>query len=184
MNPKDQAPRMKKYNGKMYDLWDTYRTKTDAEIGLRYAKKQFSHARIAHLPDMLVHKYAVYALVSSIRNPAYPEYHFGGVVRTKESQVKKGRLHAKTDKKAAPLRIIGVYDNGGRTADRYTVVFDERHRTDEGISHLCLALSKDCNMPNGVCMTAYTEPGSYLGKKIKFSDLPETVQNCVRRWRE
>lgn len=91
MTPADQAPRWRKYDGKTYDLWDKYRTKADADIGAKAAKKHFSRVRIAHFPDMLVHKYAIYVYVSSIRNPTYPEYHRGGYVHTKEIQVKRGK---------------------------------------------------------------------------------------------
>lgn len=60
--------------------------------------------------------------------------------------------------------IIAVYDNGGKTADRYTVYLKE---------HECLILSSDCNMPNGVNMieeNAYW-PHSDDGKKITFEQL-------------
>jgi len=40
------------------------------------------------------------------------------------------------------MRRLNVYDNGGKTADRYTVVLND----DQWL------LSHDANMPNGVCM--------------------------------
>lgn len=95
---------------------------------------------------------------------------------------KKGR----SNKKPAPLRIIGVYDNGGKTADRYTVVFNETEYGPKGVvMYQCVSASRDCHMPNGVFYAGYYSSSvETLGKKIKFSDLPETVQNCVRKWRE
>lgn len=90
------------------------------------------------------------------------------------------------------MKIKAIYDNGGATADRYTVITDEKS-TVQGIftgniltpwskpspSYLAFTFSDDCNMPNGVNMIVNIIPGSHLGKKIKFSQLPKRVQACV-----
>lgn len=68
-----------------------------------------------------------------------------------------------------------VYDNGGKTADRYTVVFSDGSM---------YAMSADANMPNGVCMHIGNEKFTYvhpdsLGKKINAKSLPEGTRKQI-----
>lgn len=87
------------------------------------------------------------------------------------------------------MKIKAIYDNGGQTADRYTVVTTSEVVTTEeylfrapGMPpvYMALNLSSDCNMPNGVNMWGSVRLDPHLGKKIKFSHLPKTVQRCVK----
>ena len=71
------------------------------------------------------------------------------------------------------MSIVEVYDNGGQTLDRYTFCFKDGS---------CLALSDDCDHPEGVselcpCFVS-TE---CLGEEISFSELPLNVQRHVRK---
>mgnify|MGYP001558278080 FL=1 len=50
---------------------------------------------------------------------------------------------------------VTVYDNGGKTADRFTVLIGDD----------VFAMSSDANMPNGVCM--------YIGSASDFEDIPD-----------
>lgn len=68
--------------------------------------------------------------------------------------------------------IVAIYDNGGKTADRYAVYVNQKS---------CLLLSVDCHLPNGVCMWGDGIVGPHNGKAISFDDLPENVQTCVKR---
>jgi len=86
------------------------------------------------------------------------------------------------------MKIKAIYDNGGATADRYTVVITERALPSgpfrplvgQGASYMALYLSEDCNMPNGFNQWGEAIPGPHIGKKIKFSQLPKNVQRCVK----
>lgn len=89
-------------------------------------------------------------------------------------------------------RYVRVYDNGGRTADRYIVVFSGRYgnripRRDRQYYHL--AMSENPLSPNGVCMLEGTDhiidvdekehrwapsygASNHLGKRIHWHTLP------------
>lgn len=73
-----------------------------------------------------------------------------------------------------PLKI---YDNGGKTADRFTVIFST------GDIYL---MSHNANMPNGVCVYfgQENEPYNFLDKRIdkpiKFNMLPQGVQKQIQ----
>lgn len=95
-------------------------------------------------------------------------------------------------------RKIGVrcYDNGGRSADRYTVVFTGRyHHLMGGCygTYLYVAMSEAPFHPQGVGMfgeadnyidnRGYGQTGGYshLGKAITFDGLPPDCQKLVMR---
>ena len=70
------------------------------------------------------------------------------------------------------MRIIGVYDNE-KTIDRYTVIFNE--------DNLFLCVSHNCNSPQGFSQSGQGKlQTKYLGKKIKFSELPKHVQKHIK----
>ena len=88
-------------------------------------------------------------------------------------------------------RYIHIYDNGGKTCDRYTIVFTRTGRTgsnrnkkqDNG--HIYLGMSEHPTSPNGFCQHGSNDtPIDYptyghLGKKISFDKLPEVCQKVV-----
>ena len=101
------------------------------------------------------------------------------------------------------MKIKAIYDNGGRTADQYTVMFEDESALSRTVSapiqvmffgttspprnYPALLLSRDCNMPNGVNMwgeaawrPSESKISPTLGKRIKFSQLPRNVQRCVK----
>ena len=68
---------------------------------------------------------------------------------------------------------VKVYDNGGITADRYTMVFPT------GDTYL---MSEDANMPNGICMYAGDNPAipdRNIDRKIDIEDLPKGVKKKI-----
>ena len=81
-------------------------------------------------------------------------------------------------------RWIRCYDNGGRTMDRYTVVFTNTKKRIEG-EFLSLSMSYDPYHPQGVGLTNLspksidTPSYGHLGKKITFDMLPEPCQKRV-----
>lgn len=84
------------------------------------------------------------------------------------------------------MKIIAVYDNGGKTFDRYTVVLDEKEGVagrNGTIKYLpaCFSLSPNCDSHQGVSMYGVCDIGPHLGKKIAFKELPENVQKHVER---
>lgn len=71
-----------------------------------------------------------------------------------------------------------TYDNGGRTADRYTV-FPYRRLAGTYGQGACLGLSDDCTSPQGFSQWGEGVPGRHLGKRIPFASLPEHVRAHV-----
>jgi len=69
--------------------------------------------------------------------------------------------------------IKSVWDNGGKTLDRYTVVFN--------IEGLALGLSDDPEHPQGFSQCGSGIPGEHLGKLILFEDLPLNVRLHVHK---
>ena len=73
------------------------------------------------------------------------------------------------------MENISIYDNGGKTLDRITVIFNDRKRvTKYGIIYECIAASE-----TGSCFYLHSEAmkGRHLGNKIDFSKLSLPLQN-------
>lgn len=78
-------------------------------------------------------------------------------------------------------QIYAIYDNGGKTIDRYTVLTEPFHF---GKSCECLGMSSDPTHPQGFSQWSDCFDGPHLGKMIKFDDLPINVQeHLVKRLR-
>lgn len=80
---------------------------------------------------------------------------------------------------------IRVYDNGGRTTDRYTVVFTGRYASRPTRSTQFLSMSANPTYAQGVCIFD-SRPGlidtpsySHLGKRINYADLPEACREVT-----
>lgn len=82
-------------------------------------------------------------------------------------------------------KYVRCYDNGGKTCDRYTVTFTGRYSHKTNNSFWYLGMSENPFHPQGVgCFgdsrTQIDKPSySHLGKKIKFSELPENCKKYV-----
>jgi len=99
-------------------------------------------------------------------------------------------------------RYIRVYDNDGRTLDRYTVVFTGNYNNigkkrgeTRNYSHISLAMSEHPFNPQGFCQHGETEEiidmdkksgwapsigrENHLGTRIQFRDLPEDCRKVV-----
>lgn len=75
---------------------------------------------------------------------------------------------------------IRCYDNGGKTLDRYTVVymFDRWNPENINVFGARGMCAHPCS-PQGIgCYTSAT-PGRHLGKRIKFEELPKDCQELV-----
>jgi hypothetical protein len=82
-------------------------------------------------------------------------------------------------------RYIHCYDNGGKTTDRYTVVYTRIYGKIAGVGCWYIGMSADPTSPQGFgqhgeSVRPIDRPKySHLGKKIKFSDLPADCQAVV-----
>ena len=86
------------------------------------------------------------------------------------------------------MKVIKVFDNDGMSADRYTVVVNERDENDKE-RYMCLVLSDNCHMPNGVSMWSsiheiWVDGDKYidkLGRIVRFKDLSRTVRDHIKQ---
>ena len=83
-------------------------------------------------------------------------------------------------------RYIRCYDNGGETADRYTVAYTGNYKGKSKGWFDYVGMSGSPFHPQGIGMHGQTEfrpcdkPSyKHLGKKIKFTDLPKDCQTLV-----
>ena len=73
------------------------------------------------------------------------------------------------------MENISIYDNGGKSYDRITVIFNDRKRvTKDGIIYECISASL---MGRGFFLHSEAMKGVHLGKKIDFSKLSLPLQN-------
>lgn len=72
-----------------------------------------------------------------------------------------------------------IYDNGGKTWDRYTVI-PEPLQTEMKDVVLCLGLSDDPTTAVGYSQWGACKIGKHLGRKIKLENLPEHVQKHIK----
>ena len=70
-----------------------------------------------------------------------------------------------------------IYDNGGETFDRYTVVFYDGE---------CLGIGDTGNVPNGFCMhvgsihDGTVAEGDHLGRRISLDEMTGAARAAVR----
>jgi hypothetical protein len=78
------------------------------------------------------------------------------------------------------MNILRIHDNGGRTIDRYTVVYDELVTTipDETM-YSGLGMSENPFHPQGFCQHGEVHPDADLGRQILFAELPADCQKAV-----
>ena len=75
------------------------------------------------------------------------------------------------------MNIYKIYDNGGKTIDRYVVLTEPYHF---GKSCEALCLSDNPTHPqHGVSMWGEAYDGKHLGKEVSFDNLPENVQSHI-----
>jgi len=71
--------------------------------------------------------------------------------------------------------VSTVYDNGGRTFDRYAVKIED----EDGGDAYWIFSGHTGNVPNGVFMSASADEvveGEHLGSEVNLETLPERVQ--------
>jgi len=76
------------------------------------------------------------------------------------------------------MKIKNIYDNEGKSFDRYTVVLDQR----ENGYNWCLCLSHNPTSIQGFSQFGECIDGDILlGKKINLEDLPKEIQNHIAK---
>ena len=80
------------------------------------------------------------------------------------------------------MKIHSIYDNGGETADRYTVYYSGR----ESINHsngfrACVGMNESPFHPQGFGQHSEGQPGKHNGKRITFQSLPADCQKLVKQ---
>lgn len=75
------------------------------------------------------------------------------------------------------MKVIAVYDNGGKSLDRYTIVFNSiASKNRNRYQYDAISASEN---GVGVFMWVQCERGKHLGKKIEFASLSKELQKKV-----
>ena len=75
---------------------------------------------------------------------------------------------------------IACYDDGGKTYDRYTVVYLEQPENKPFI-FAAVGMSAEPFHQQGLGQHCAAKPGKHLGRRIRFSDLPDDCKKLVLR---
>lgn len=75
---------------------------------------------------------------------------------------------------------IRCYDNGGKTIDRYTVVYMDEPERQPG-TFAAVAMNSEPFHPQGFGQHTTAMPGKHLGRRIAFESLPADCQQLVRQ---
>ncbi|MBX3018002.1 MAG: hypothetical protein KF767_08940 [Bdellovibrionaceae bacterium] len=76
------------------------------------------------------------------------------------------------------LKNVRIYDNGGKTFDRYTAVYMDQPEYQPG-TFAARGMSTNPFSPQGFGCSCVASPGRHLGKRIKFEELPPDCQRLV-----
>jgi hypothetical protein len=75
------------------------------------------------------------------------------------------------------MKNIRIYDNGGKTFDRYTAVY---MTISEGVGlYGARGMSENPTHPQGFGQYCSAQPGKHLGKRISFDALPAACQKLI-----
>ena len=75
------------------------------------------------------------------------------------------------------MKVIAVYDNGWKSLDRYTIVFDSIVSKNRNKYQYAAISASENGL--GVFMWVQCERGRNLGKKIEFASLNKELQKKV-----
>jgi len=78
------------------------------------------------------------------------------------------------------MKIKAIYDNGGKTFDRYTVYYDERQGNRDSKTYLCRGMSAHPYHPQGYGQMGSGMLGRHNGKRIRLEALPKDCQLAVK----
>lgn len=75
---------------------------------------------------------------------------------------------------------IRIYDNGGKTVDRYTVIYMDEPENKPNTFN-ARGMCAHPFSPQGFGCSTTAMPGRHLGKRIEFKDLPKDCQKLVEQ---
>ena len=75
---------------------------------------------------------------------------------------------------------VRIYDNDGKTMDRFTAVFLNDYNPRNGL-YACLGMSERPFHPQGFGQHGECQDGLHLGHKIAFEELPLDCQDAVNQ---
>lgn len=97
------------------------------------------------------------------------------MARRKKTSTKKRASACVVSK---PRDVIGVWDNGGKTVDRYTVAFGKRFDANPGYVQM-LGMSGSPTHPQGFSQWGEGKVGRHLGKRLPWRRLPPKIRAHV-----
>lgn len=74
---------------------------------------------------------------------------------------------------------ILCYDNGGKSIDRYTVIYMDQNERNGCLSSV--GMNSAPFHPQGFGQHTTAMPGRHLGKRIKFATLPDDCRKLVHQ---
>lgn len=80
--------------------------------------------------------------------------------------------------------VLRCYDNGGKTADRYTIIpprWAKSYRYPNPWHFDCIGCNKEPFHPHGIGMHVVAAPGPHLGRRVHWGELPADVQRFARQ---
>ena len=77
------------------------------------------------------------------------------------------------------LAHVRLYDNGGKSFDRYTAVYMKEPERSPN-TYNARGMSENPYHPQGFGQCCSAMPGRHLGKRITFDELPPDCQRLVR----
>ena len=80
--------------------------------------------------------------------------------------------------------VLRCYDNGGRSADRYTIIpprWAADYRERDRLLWTALTANAEPFHPQGIGMTVTAMPGAHLGRRVRWAELPADVQKFARQ---
>lgn len=75
------------------------------------------------------------------------------------------------------MKKVKIYDNGGKTIDRYTAVYT--HLIEKPRLYSARGMSENPFHPQGFGCWTSAMLGRHLGKRIEFKNLPKDCQTLV-----
>ena len=76
------------------------------------------------------------------------------------------------------MKITAIYDNGGETLDRFTIITDQPEYDANETPNLFMALGMSMD-GDGYSQFSSAIAGSHLGKRVHFEDLSANTQNHI-----
>lgn len=116
----------------------------------------------------------------------YAVYTRGGAFCAYIEATSKEQAIKQVQKETGIFHNVRIYDNGGKSFDRYTAVFLDRLEKIQYVSwgksqalYDALGFNAYPFAPQGFGQHCTAAPGKHLGKRIDFNDLPEDAQRFV-----